>query len=395
AATSASGSGSASGGGSFNWKQFSGQSIVLLTEQHPWTKAIEPYFPDFEKLTGIKVNSEVLSEQQQRQKSLITLQAKSPAFDVFMSLKSFEGLLYDKAGYYAPLDGYLSNPKLTSSSYNVKDIQSGPMKGENIGGKQVGMPMIVEGPVIFYRTDLFKQAGVQPPKTIDELVAAAAALKKKLPAQVTPITLRGLPVPVAYDLGGFLHNEGGHWLNKQGTSNLSSPANVKGIQIYADLGSKYGPPGVVTYSFPQSSALFAEGRAAMMVESSNELSSVIDPKKSTVVGKVGVLSFPTGPGGDHPTVLQWGISISEFSQKKEPSWLFVQWATSPDMEEKLALKGIASPRASSWESAAFQKSLSDPTRKQWAAAVQHTIAHGNPNVGPQVEKQPQVRQIIG
>lgn len=381
--------------GQFNWKQFSGQKIVLLVEQHPWTTAIQPYLSQFETLTGIQVSTEVFTEQQQRQKSQIALQAKSPEFDVYMSLKSFEGLKYAKAGYYEPLEPYLNNPKLTPPDYDAKDFLAGAFNGEKINGTLYGLPIIVEGPVIYYRSDLFKQYGITPPKTMADIETAAAAIKKDSNGSIYGVTLRGLPQAVAYTFGPFYHNQGLQWLSSDNKPQLSDPKGVAALDYYAKLARDYGPPGIVQYSFYQSSSLFASGKAGMEIESSNELSTIIDPKSSQVVGKVDVIPFPPGPGGDHPTELQWGISMNPYSQHKDAAWLFMVWATSKQMEADLALKGIASPRVSSWETSQFQASLTDQLRKDWAAAVQHTVAVGNPEVGPPAVDQPQVRQIIG
>ncbi len=395
AAAPAPASTSAPASAQFDWKQFSGQKIVLLLEQHPWTTAIQPYIPEFEKLTGITVETQIFTEQQQRQKSLIALQAKSPEFDVFQSLKSLEGWKYARAGYYEPLESYLSNPKLTPPDYDQSDFLAGPFNGEKIDGKLVGTPIIVEGPVIFYRKDLFQKYNVTPPKTMADIETAAAAIQKATNGEVRGVTLRGLPPSVAYTFGTFFHNQGLQWLTADGKSQLSDPKGVQAIDYYTKLARDYGPEGVVQYSFYQSSSFFASGKVGMEIESSNELATILDPKSSQVADKVGVVPFPPGPGGDHPTELQWGISMNAFSQHKGAAWLFMAWATSKKMQADLALKGIAGPRDSSWKTPEFQTSLNSPTRKEWADAVQHTLANGNGEVGPPAVEEAQVRQIIG
>ena len=39
-----------------DWRQFEGQEINLLLSAHPWQEAIMPLIPEFEELTGMKVN---------------------------------------------------------------------------------------------------------------------------------------------------------------------------------------------------------------------------------------------------------------------------------------------------------------------------------------------------
>ena len=362
-------------------------TINLLTQNHPWTTAIQPLIPDFEKQSGIKVNMQILTEQQTRDKSLMTLQAKSPDIDVWMSLKSLEGLTYHRAGFYEPLDKYVSDAKMTPAEYKLADFMKGPFDGEKVEGKLVGIPIIVEGPVVFYRKDVFQQYNVQIPKNLDELLSAAKLIHEKTNGEIVGVATRGLPQAVPYTFSAIVHNMGIEWFDKSGKPNFDKPEAVKAIDLYATMAGKYGPPGVVNNTFYQSSALFAQGKAAMEYESSNEISTITNPESSRVVGKIGVFALPPGPGGSHPTVLQWGISISAHSKNKDAAWEFIRWATSPEIQLKLAQKGIASPRASVWDNAEFKKTLEEPIKQEWAAALRVVMEKGNPEVGPPVAKQ--------
>ena len=87
----------------FDWKRHQGETIDFLTENHPWSNAVVAQLPEFEKLTGIKVQVDTFQEQQMRQRLVTVLQSKSPSVDAFMSLKSLEGKLYAHAGWYADL----------------------------------------------------------------------------------------------------------------------------------------------------------------------------------------------------------------------------------------------------------------------------------------------------
>ncbi|MBI5305767.1 MAG: sugar ABC transporter substrate-binding protein [Chloroflexi bacterium] len=379
----------------FDWKQRAGDTLVLYLPQHPWTNAIQPFFPDFEKQTGIKLEVQTFAEAQLRDKVLIALQAKSSEFDFWMSLKSREGLKYYRANYYELLDKYLADPKLTPPDYNVKDFAGGPFGGEKFENKLTGIPIIIEGPVVFYRKDLFDAAKIPAMKKIEDIETAAAACMKANPG-ITGVTLRGDPNAIAYTFGPFMRAFGVNYRDANGKSQLSSPNGLKAVEYYTKLAREYGPPGVVTYSFAQSSALFGGGNACMEIESSNELSTIIDPKSSKVIGKVGVMPYPPGPGGDVPTVLQWGVSINANSKKKEAAWLFTMWATSQEMQTKLQLKGIASPRSSSWDSADWKAQLAgDALRAEWAAAVKYVAEKGSGEVGPPAIEQPAARKIMG
>ena len=90
--------GAAASAQGFDWKRHQGETIDFLTENHPWSNALVAQLPEFEKLTGIKVQVDSFQEQQMRQRLVTVLQSKSPSVDAFMSLKSLEGRLYAHAG---------------------------------------------------------------------------------------------------------------------------------------------------------------------------------------------------------------------------------------------------------------------------------------------------------
>ena len=50
-----------------DWRQFEGKHIDIGLVRHPMTDSILPLIPEFEKLTGIDVGFEVLSEVQFRE----------------------------------------------------------------------------------------------------------------------------------------------------------------------------------------------------------------------------------------------------------------------------------------------------------------------------------------
>jgi hypothetical protein len=53
---------SAAAASSFDWRKYAGQTIRVLVPKQPGTDFVEPLIPEFEQLTGIKVNWEILGE---------------------------------------------------------------------------------------------------------------------------------------------------------------------------------------------------------------------------------------------------------------------------------------------------------------------------------------------
>lgn len=60
---------------SFEWQRFKGSTLNLLLTKHPYVDKVMENIANFEKLTGIKVNAEVLPEIQARQKLTVEMAA--------------------------------------------------------------------------------------------------------------------------------------------------------------------------------------------------------------------------------------------------------------------------------------------------------------------------------
>ena len=368
------------------------QTVNLILSNNPWQRAIEPLIDDFESESGIKVNVQTFAEQQARDKILLNQQSKSTEMDVFMTLPSREGPQFAQAGYYEPLDDYLAE---APEEYAADDFFPGAMEGmKSPDGKIIALPIDIQGPVLYYRKDVFADLGIQPPTTIEETIEAADKIKSEGDG-ITPITLRGASAALPFTFGPFLHGEGVAWTNEAGEPNFDQPGAVKAIDQYATLARDYGPKGVINYSFTESSTLFAQGKAAMELESSNELNSLIDEDNSTVGDQVGVVKMPAGSATAAPTALSWSLAMSPFAANKEPAWEFLQWASSPETQLKLTEEDIAPPRDSVAADPAYTDTLDTDAKKEWGEALADIQQNGNTEVGPVGVKAPAMREVVG
>lgn len=374
----------------FNWRKHEGKTVTFLVNNNPIGNALVKFKPEFEKLTGITVKVDGYQEQQMRQRLVTVMNARSDEVDLFMSLPSREGLQFAKAGWYAELNDLIKGA--VAKDYDFKDLSAGMVADATYDGKVMGLPLNVEGPVVYYRKDLLQKCGVPAPKTLAELEAGAAKLKA-CDANVTPFVSRGLKPAAPFTFSVFLNNHGGSYM-KGRKSQLCSPAGQAALGQYSRLLKDFGPPGVVNYSFPQISSLYREGRAFMAFESTNELRNVMDG--GARLNDTGIMPLPAGPGGSKPTVIGWTLSVSAHSKNKEAAWFFLQWATSRAVQEKMALEGIAPPRASVAAAPDFKRWIEEvPVRRDWIAALNTLSQTGISEVGYPIVANPASREPIG
>lgn len=109
-------------------------------------------------------------------------------------------------GYLAPLDG-------TAALDKEDDYLKQAAASTKYDGKTFGVPQVIDSVGIFYNKKLLKEAGVEVPKTLDELTEAAKAIKSK--TGKAALYLRG---DDAYWFLSFLYGEGGDMINTKDKS---------------------------------------------------------------------------------------------------------------------------------------------------------------------------------
>ncbi|MBS0532118.1 MAG: extracellular solute-binding protein [Proteobacteria bacterium] len=376
-------------GSDYDWQRDKGQTIHFLVNNNSLGQALVGKAPEFEKLTGITVKVDMYQEQQMRQRLLTVLNAKSSEIDVFMTLPSREGEQFAAAGWLTDLSDLVAK---AAPDYNFGDISKKLIEASTFSGKLTSLPVNIEGPVLYWRTDIFKKCGVEAPRELSQLLLAAKKIKE-CDSQITPFVSRGLKPAISYTFSNFLHNLGGHY-TKDGKVNLCGPVHKEAYELYSSLLRDYGPPGVSNYSFLQIAALYSAGRAAMAFESSGQM--VFISKTPARPKDTGVMLLPPGPAGSIPTAISWNLAISPFSAKRDAAWLFVQWASGPALQKELSLAAIPSPRGSPGNSAEYKEWLDEvPLRGQWQQALDKMRASGSSELGLPIVANGESRDYIG
>ena len=160
----------------FDWRKFEGTKLNILMCKHPYSEGVVSAIPEFEKLTGITVNAESLSEDEFFDKSMIMLSAGSKDVDVLMT-GVMQIWTFSPAGYIEPLEGYIADPALTNSDYDFEDIFASLrdstrwnlIDGSPVGqGSQWAIPLGFEVMSLIYRADLFEKYKLTPVDIAEE-----------------------------------------------------------------------------------------------------------------------------------------------------------------------------------------------------------------------------------
>lgn len=195
---------------------------------------------------------------------------------------------------------------------------------------------------LFYNKKEFAKAGIdKPPATWDEFIADSKKLT--LPGgKQYGLTLAGASYTEnAHFAFMFGKQQGGSYFDSSGKATFATPQNVKGVQQYVDLISRYKvatPSSAEHTTTTDAIPDFAKGKAAMLLGQNNTAAGIqANGMKASEYGvaPIPILS-PLPPGGQRINSHVAGINIAAFKGKNESAALkFIKFMTSKAEQVKL------------------------------------------------------------
>jgi multiple sugar transport system substrate-binding protein len=251
--------------------------------------------------------------------------------DLFYVDASF-GQPWADQGFLEPLDDYIAKQGFDTSTFFPGYLS--PFKGSD--GKTYGLPKDGNTIGMAYNSDVVTTA----PKTLDELLTAAQALKGK----------DGLKAPMCLNPGldrglAFVYAQGGHIVSDDGTQNqVDTPETKAAVQWYLDLfknglgmtASDMGDDWCGTSLGKKHAAIIFEG-------------GWLDPAMTSTYPDVKYqwAQMPTGSSGSPVTISYTAAySIGADSKNKDQAWVLMQYLVGKDGMTKWTEGGVALPSRS-------------------------------------------------
>ncbi|MEV6693875.1 sugar ABC transporter substrate-binding protein [Micromonospora sp. NPDC051196] len=367
----------------------SSDTVRVTLVNHVWTENIRKALPEFERETGLKVEVTQLGEDQLSDQYNVKLNAGSSDIDVMMYRPLQEGRLFAKNKYLADL----TDKAKGSSDFDLADFQAAPLSATTYEDKVVGVPIITEQQVLYYRKDLLEKSGFSaPPATLDELKTQAAKIQADNPGVAGFVARTGKAAAVT-QFSSFLFSFGGDFVDESGKSAVSTDAAKQAYAFYGGLLREHGPANISTdMSWSEAMAIFTQGQAAFYPEANSLYKNATDPAKSKVSETVGFAPFPAGPAGSKPyNVPSWGLAVNDASKNQDNAWKFIQWAAGKAQTLEQQKAGVPGARTSVWENpegiATYPQDM--------AEAITVSLANGVGHDRPVVERVAQAREIVG
>ena len=161
----------------------------------------------------------------------------------------------------------------------------------SVDDNYVGVPIFSIPHVLYYRIDLFEQAGIAPPQTIEELVAAAEALTTD-EVKGFNIYSRGLD---AYNLMNLMITNGAHPLSEDlQTCTFVTPEMIEVLEVIKTINDNgWTPDGWTAWNMDDARLVFAAGETAMEFGSTSFLNVLVNDYPE-LLDKVGAVPIPSG-----------------------------------------------------------------------------------------------------
>lgn len=194
---------------------------------------------------------------------------------------------------------------------------------------------------MFYRTDLFAQAGVEVPQTWEEVVTAGQAIQEATDAAGIALPygrLNGQNLMVWMNL---LWGHGGDLFDDAGAPIFNSDAGVMATQQYINMLTvdQIAPAGSAVFVEQDAVNSFKQGNSAMLPVWWWVSSQLTDPEQSTVTDEqLGFAAIPTVGGADRTTFTNtWIFSVTQESENPDAAIEYLGWLTDPALEREVLL----------------------------------------------------------
>ncbi|CAL9418650.1 sugar ABC transporter substrate-binding protein [Streptomyces sp. DH-12] len=243
---------------------------------------------------------------------------------------------FAKKGFFLPLDG-------TEALAEQDEFKPNLLEQAKYEGKTYGVPFTTDTLAFVYNKELFAKAGVEVPKTWDDLKKAAATIKTKTGVDGYWGSTAG------YYAQPFLYGEGTDTVDVEAKKiTVKSAAAEKAYGTWLSLfeGKGLHKADVTADAYAHIQDAFVNGKVASIIQGPWEITNFYKGSAFKDRNNLGIATVPAGstgkagaPTGGHNLSVYAGSS----KEKQEAALKFVKFMTSAGAQETIALKNSTLP----------------------------------------------------
>lgn len=319
---------------------FAGTKLKVAMVAEPKPVMLKTLLGEFTDLTGIEVEFDDLAYPTLQEKQLTALTQGGDTYDVV----HVDGVWM---GQYAG-NGWIGSVQdlVDTTDPDVLDLPDLlPTLMQEISdwdGGLYGLPFDTSVMMFYYRPSLLEKYGLEVPKTWDDALAGATAITAAEHDNdvygITVMAKRGVQLSCTYT--NLLGSYGGRFYDENFKCTLTEPAAVTALETLVALVGQANP-GSLAQDYDEGDAFFSGGQAAMFIQWNDSIPAYGDPERSKIVDDWDVAVMPGQPQDDSsvlqtPVLGGWNVGIVTDTPNRDAAWEFMLWATSPEMEARLA-----------------------------------------------------------
>jgi multiple sugar transport system substrate-binding protein len=315
---------------------------VTITFESPWGSSplIQKLAKEFHQIhPNIKIEFQNVPQEQEETK-LTTQIAGGNAPDTAYVDSGTVGD-FGPRGALLGLNDYMSQSKASPPSDYVPAFKT----MNTYQGQMYGLPYDGESTGLFYRKDLFQDAGItQPPTTWAELQSDAQKLTDAAKRQYG-IAMFATQGETSYYFTPFLYQAGGtETTDDDKQAALATPQAIEAAQFYTGL-AKYSPPDLWASNSYDGRVAFATGKVGLYIAGA-WLVGDLQRSFPKVSSKWATAPLPTKDAGSPCATTIAGNSLVIFSQSKnqDAAWKWIEFLDAP---QNMALWNIGTKKAPS------------------------------------------------
>ncbi|MGW1679013.1 extracellular solute-binding protein [Saccharopolyspora sp. NPDC002376] len=238
--------------------------------------------------------------------------------------------------------GLIRDLSETPLAGDTADFLPAPLESTKFEGKTYAVPQVTDTLALFYNKAQLAQAGVEPPKTWDELHQVAPKLGGDRALFINNDEYYALP---------FLYTYGGDLVDAESqTITVNSPESARGVQVAKDLIDAGAARTALDQpnSYTTMKAAFTSGDVAMVIDGPWAVSEFTQSEQFANPDNLGIAPVPgsatPSPVGGHDYVIRQGSDATENSVE------FIQCMSSAENQAKIAAKlGLLPTRQSAYD----------------------------------------------
>ncbi|MDF2594798.1 MAG: hypothetical protein K0R69_1139 [Clostridia bacterium] len=344
----------------FDWKKFNGTSLNFIVENNINADILTKHVGRFTELTGININIVALDFDSMIQKINLDFISKTGKFtliyvDPYQTLNRFSQDLCN-------LNKYNSSSLLPHIQGGLEDFFEEQVMIESYFINQnelCSIPFDTTTMIFFYRKDIFSKYKEQFMKENGfDWTPGTTEFTWERFIQISEWISNNVPKDeVKYGSGymGQKHNSlyclfstilasyGGDYFEDENISTvgtekpnniiINNKAFVEALKIYKKINSVSSPESR-EWNWYDTAEAFKNGEVAMMLNWDENISAIENASISQVAGNVGYSILPYGSVRSANIYGGSGIGINNYATniEKEAAWLFIVWATSPQIQ---------------------------------------------------------------